>query len=153
MVFLTSHLPLPARYADYARSFAYAMATHTGFYGVGWARLLMLLGEAILFIFYSGRGRKMFAAKWKGGVGMFEYFRYIVFFMIVFRIGVSFFDRLLLYVEYINVLILASLYKFIKEKNLRATVLVAIIGAAVLVWWHMYVSKPQIGTWPYRSIL
>ena len=152
MVWATNSIPLLSKYAMYMNA---TRETSAGFWGVGWARVLVNLGQAVLFIFYSKGAKRLFAAKWKGGLGMYEYLRYVLFFMIAFRFGVGFFDRMILYLEYVNILTLASVHNFVKEKHLKAAVLLAVIGASLLTFWHIYIHKGDLtsGTWPYRSIL
>ena len=146
---LVGMIPFLSQYQGIAES------TIAGWHGVGWERALMLSGEAVMFLLYPKGAKRWFINKYEGGAGMFEYCRYIVFFMVAFRFGVQFFDRAISYLEYVNILILASLPSFIKEKNLRLAALAAVIGAALLVWWHFNVYKSRFFgyTYPYSSIL
>ena len=149
---LFSLLPISAKYAHYT---TVTREEVSGWFGVGWSQVLLAIGEAVLFLLYANGAKKEFKANWIGGEGMFEYCRYIVFLMIIFRFGVGFFDRMILYLEWLNILILASLPSFVKEKHLNAIVLVSVIGAAFLTLWHIHILKGMVSgqTWPYRSIL
>ena len=146
---LVSLIPLLSKYEGYAES------TVSGWNGVGYAEAFLVVGELIIFLFYSKGAKRFFIEKWEGGKGMFEYCRYLVVFIIVYRFGLHFFPRAIIYLEYINILILASLPNFVKRKSSKAIILVAVIAAGFIQWWYVFIKKGMVtsGTWPYVSIL
>ncbi len=152
ILLITTLLPISARYAHYA---TITRDQISGLFGVGWSQVLLNIGEAVLFLLYANGAKREFKTKWIGGEGMFEYCRYVVVLMIVFRFGVGFFDRMILYLEWLNIFILASLPGFVKEKHLKFLVMVAVIGAAWLSWWHIHVYKGMFTgqTYPYIFLI
>lgn len=74
-------------------------------------------------------------------------------------IRVPLFMRMIMYSEYINILVLASLPRMVREKHLRVMIMMIITILLLVLWYKKYVmlipgaGVPGCETVPYKSIL
>ena len=86
--------------------------------------------------------------------GGFTFCQFMLIFCTVYQIAVKFFsDRILAYLYSVNLLLLAELPRFIKNKNIRFILSAGIIFTMAFYWWFTYVLKGFSETYPYKSIL
>ena len=116
------------------------------FLGIAFGQIIMLI------FYYKGAFRHLTQSDIKG----FEFHRYNL--MII--IAISTFitlrfitKRFLLYSHFVNMILIASLSSFVKEKNLKILVGMSVTAVLIFFWWYIYIHKGSSETWPYRSIL
>ena len=64
-----------------------------------------------------------------------------------------FIERVLFYSELVNVLVLAAMPRFVKEKYFRAFVMVSVLFVMAFYWLWLFVRGNNSRTWPYKSII
>ena len=144
IVFIIRNLPnLPAfvSYADYIITGSFDSTQYT--------RVLISLGELIIFAFYSSGAERVFISQKVGK----DFYQFIVLFCMLYRLLLGLFPRIILYYDYANLLVLAALPSFIREKYMKAIVGFTVTIVMLYHWYKMYVIAGWGGTWPYRSIL
>lgn len=117
--------------------------------------LLITLGELIMLALYH-RGASLQLSVNKTSKYNFEFFIYnlIIIATVTSQITIRYITkRFLLYSHFVNLIVLASLPKFVKEKKLRIIILLCVIVVSVFFWWKIYIRGGSSETWPYRSIL
>lgn len=143
--FIIGGIPFLSKYGGYLNSTQYGVVpVSTSFLGIAF-------GEILMFIFYYEGGLRAFSNLGKEN---FEFHIYNVVFYSVYQIFVMFFSkRILLYSYFANLVMLSSLPSFVKEKNLKTIIAMAVIAVVVVYWWHDYIYMGNSETWPYKSIL
>lgn len=115
--------------------------------------LAIMLGEFLIMTLYSKGASRVLSGEGANRNDA-EFYRFNVLFCLVFQVAVRFFtERILLYSELINVMLLAALPCFVREKNLRFIVRVGVLFATAFYWYWVFVKGKSSETWPYRSIL
>ncbi len=91
--------------------------------------LAIMLGEFLLMTFYSKGASRVLSGEGANRNDA-EFYRFNVLFCLVFQVAVRFFtERILLYSELINIMVLAALPRFVREKNLRFMIQVSVLFA------------------------
>ncbi len=126
-----------------------------GFMFEGFAVAGLLAGELFICTLYPVGMKRVFAYG-----DMYKFYTYSLIFHLIYRFFVRIFAfRVLYYFDFINVLLLAALPFFIKEKVLRHFMAVAVVLASLVylyftsIYHHPGTSVTGTGAWPYRSIL
>lgn len=120
--------------------------------GIVWGLVLLFTGELILLLLYNRGALKAFN---KGGFNKdnVSYYKFQAVFLIIYLVAVRFFTRVLDYSSYANMIILAALPNFVKNKHLKVLITLAVISALFLWWLWRYIYHGHSDTWPYKSIL
>ena len=129
---------------------AYANYVITGsFDSTEYTRVLILLGELVMFTFYSFGAGKVFISQKVGK----DFYQFIVLFCVLYRLVLGLYPRMVLYYDYINLLVLAALPAFTRQKHLKIMVGFVVTIVMLYHWYKMYVIAGWGRTWPYQSIL
>ena len=106
-------------------------------------------GEILFCTIYPKGMKRVFADG-----DMYKFYRYNLFFQIIYRLFVRVFAyRILYFFDVVNVMILASLPFFVREKTLRMLVLLSVLFTAIMFFIAVFVIKNGHRTFPYESIL
>ena len=108
------------------------------------------LGELIMFLCYGTIGRKILDGVL--GEGNYNFYEFSIIFYLAFNFGVQFFDRMLFYNEWMNIFLVSTLPRFVKDKNLKILVTMAVIITSFVYWYRMFVYISVFATYPYKSI-
>ena len=119
----------------------------------------LVAGPIIMFLLYSRGAKRLFSGS--GRYGEDKFFNINAVFLLVFSLAIRFYvvRRILLYSEYVNLIVVAALPHFVKEKRLRVLVTMTVLFVATIFWYRRYCIIPPGGTvpssetWPYKSIL
>lgn len=120
---------------------------------MGRTAVLIFLGEVIMTFLYRKKGELVFADN-NGCMKNMEFYRYNAIFIVAYSQVVRLMTgRTLIYSTTVNVLLLAAIPAFVKEKYLRFLVAAVLVTYYVLHWWYACIYLGLAGTWPYESIL
>lgn len=116
-----------------------------------WSAIVIPSAELLALSIYSKQAKKVIVPVDGGGV---NFFQFSLFFSIMYGVMVRLLtDRIFMYSNYMNLILIASFPKFIKEKYLKVIIIMVIIFSLVLQWWNYYINHGMHSTWPYQSIL
>ena len=139
-------IPLLSRYIHYLNN-KYNEVQATAFMA------LIMFAEIIMLTLY----RRKAARTLKGDSfcrNNIEFYRFNLVFCLIFQLFVKFFiERVLFYSELVNVLVLAAMPRFVKEKYFRAFVMVSVLFVMAFYWLWLFVRGNNSRTWPYKSII
>ncbi|MBR0249467.1 MAG: EpsG family protein [Synergistaceae bacterium] len=113
--------------------------------------IVLYFGELLMFIFYHKGAIKVLTGS--NGELNVNFYEFSIIFCLSYLIGVAFFDRLIFYTDFANILVIAALPFFVKEKNLRFLVFFAVLITVFVFWYYKFLYLNTFGVWPYRSIL
>lgn len=116
--------------------------------------VLVALGEILMTFLYRKKGACVLAGK-SDCENNLDFYRYNIIFLLVYRQAVGLMTgRVLIYTMFANMLLIAALPRFVKEKHLRFMVAVTIMAYYVLHWFYDVVYlRDANNLWPYKSIL
>lgn len=144
IVFITSHISFMSAYARYS-------ANWNDNSRVFLSNILLIAGQATMFTIYKKGAMNTFSSIGEGNFNFHIYSSlFILFYLLVVRFWTG---RVLILQQVINIILLASLPRFVKEKNLRFMVLLSVTIVGLYFFWLSYIHKGASHTWPYRSIL
>ena len=106
-------------------------------------------GEILLCTVYAKGMKRVFAEG-----DMYKFYRYNLYFQIMYRLFIRVFAyRILYFFDMVNVILLASLPSFIREKTLRNLVFVSVLLTAIMFYVAVFVIRNGHATFPYKSII
>ena len=119
---------------------------------------LTALVQIFAFFLYGKAANKVFVPEGGGGT---NFFLFNILFAFAYKNFVGIVGaRLMLYIEYANIIALAALPKFVKEKHLKLVVLALVVAYAFLYYYRSVVHYSSLEStgyyhraYPYRSIL
>ena len=82
-----------------------------------------------------------------------NFYEFVAVFYIFYMIGVGFFDRILFYNDFANMLVIAALPKFVKEKHLSSMVTIFVLFTVVFFFYRTFILRPTFAVYPYRSVI
>ncbi|MBQ7155066.1 MAG: EpsG family protein [Synergistaceae bacterium] len=110
---------------------------------------IMLFGELLACTLYYNGMKRVFADG-----EMYKLFTYNLAFQLVYTVFVRvFYIRVFYYLSFINVMLIAAVPFFIKEKTLRNLAFVSVFLVSAVFFYMVNAVKNSAGTWPYVSIL
>jgi len=110
----------------------------------------IMIVELVVLMLYSKQAEKVLLPV-RGGITFYEF---DLFFCIAYQLIITFFsERVLMYFDFLNVLLLASMPRFFKNKYNKFFMSIGIIATVIFYWWYVYINAGANGTWPYKSIL
>ena len=110
---------------------------------------VMLFGELIACLLYYNGMKRVFA---KGE--MYKLFTYNLAFQLTYTFTVqASYIRMFYYFSYVNVLLIASVPFFIRERTLRNLAFVSVFFVSAIFFCIVTYVKSSAGTWPYVSVL
>lgn len=115
------------------------------------ALIVLYFGELLMFIFYN-KGAVRFFNSLNGEQNSYFY-EFSIIFCLSYLTWIAFFDRILFYTDFANILVVSSLPFFVKEKNLRFLVFFTVLIIVLIFWYYKFLFKNTFMVWPYRSIL
>ena len=133
------------------RYFAYMNASHE--YGMnrneGFSRgvFLFQLGVFAMLFLCAGRGRKIL------GRDNFNFYSFNFLFVIMLRDFVRLFPRLVLYNDFIDVIVYSSMPNFVKDKYMKFLLTTIVIFRMMFFGFRMIIGSQSNAEWEYRSIL
>ena len=143
---LTSSVDVISKYYGYTNEF---ITSSTVAFRL--APILLLLGEALMIMFYGLRARQLLSFHMERGA---EFYIYNILFCLLYEVGIRIMaNRVLMYPETINTIVLAALPRFVREKHLRIMVAAVVISVVAYHWYYFEVIVDGYGIFPYRSIL
>ena len=144
---VTSSIPFLSTYAGYENN-------RPGAFFTGLAYAGLEVGELIMCMLYPIGLRKLFQQN-----DMYKFYMFSLIFHLIYRFFVRIFAfRVLFYFDFINVILIASLPFFVREKNLRNFVAISVFLASVTYFFFTTVfgvitsAGNGSGAWPYRTI-
>lgn len=112
-----------------------------------WSMTLILIGAYIMLTFYSRGATRVFGVQGK------EFYKFHTIFCIIYYSMVRIMVRAFLYSEFVDIILLAALPNFVKEKYLKAMVYLTVIAVLFFHFWFLIIIKRVNHEWPYYSIL
>lgn len=140
LITIVPFIPFLSIYSEFGKTYSSS----------GLGKIAFLVGEVIMFELYSRGAHRVFSEG-----DMDNFWKFSVIFNLLYRLFVTILAvRVLFYFDLINVMLLASLPFFVKEKNLRIIVMFAVVSISLLYFILAYVTigRGALGTWPYRSV-
>ena len=144
MGYVARFVPMMARYGSYVRLIHRYNAT-------GRHLIPLYLGELIIFFLYRKRASGCFMNK--NGISSINFYEFGAVFYIAYMVAINFFDRVLFYNDFANMLVLGAMPVFVRDKYLRALLFMAVILTVGVFWYYTFLVSPTFQTWPYRSVL
>ena len=115
--------------------------------------VLVTLGEILMTFLYRKQGELVLAGK-DGCRNNIDFYRYnMIFFLLCYFAIRLMTGRIVMYTSFINIILMAAIPRFIKEKHLRFMVAVAVLGYCASQWWYNIIYQGLSETYPYKSIL
>ncbi len=143
IIMLVNSLEVLSKYRAYLHGMGYLRAHRSS--------MMLFLGQIVMIFLYHKRASRIFT---NNGVKNLEFYTYSILFCAAFMLAVSSIaHRVLRYPQHAQILVLAALPKFIKEKHLRFLVTIAVSSAVVFYLWYTTVVWGNSDVLPYRSIL
>ena len=149
ILYFTSIIPGIEKYAGYVMS-------RRRWDTQGWqvSIVLIMATEFLVMTLYSKNVDKCLCLSALHVQGGRYFYKFMLLFCIMYQTIVSFFSgRLLIYFYGVNVLLLATLPQFVRDKHLRFILSAGIILVLAFYWWNTYVRGGASETYPYKSIL
>ena len=110
---------------------------------------IMLFGELFACLLYYNGMKRVFAHG-----EMYKLFTYNLAFQLAYTFTVqAAYIRMFYYFSYINVLLIATVPFFIKERTLRNLAFVSVFFVSAIFFCIVTYVKSSAGTWPYVSVL
>lgn len=119
--------------------------------GIVWGLVLILAGELAVVALYTKGAEKSFRAHGLGD--SVNFYKFQAEFMLIYLIAVRFFSRVLDYSSYVNMILLAALPSFVREKYMKVIITCSVIGVTLFWWLWKTIHMGHGETYPYRSIL
>ena len=114
--------------------------------------VVIMLGELLMFLLYRKKADQVFLHT--SGIGNIEFYQFNILVCVVFQLAIRFFvGRVLLYSEFINIIAIAAIPNFVKEKHLRFMVAMVVLAVMTYYWVRMYAVLHLHETWPYKAII
>lgn len=116
-----------------------------------WNSLMCLIAIMMCYFFKDGAVK---AFETTGDGDNMKFYRNNTIFFLMYSHFIKFFSaRVMVYTNFINILLMASLPSFVKEKNLRIIVALGVMFFWSVSWYVRIVIRNQDNTYPYISIL
>lgn len=115
------------------------------------SRLLLIFAELILITLYRKKAETVVAPIGKGGVNFYQFA--LVFDIMYYLVVHILAQRILMYSDHMNFILLATLPRLCKEKHLKALIVMGLTVALLIYWWYTFAVKNANLNYPYRSIL
>ena len=114
---------------------------------------LVVLGEILMTFLYRKQGELVLAGK-DGCRNNIDFYRYnLIFFLLCYFAIRLMTGRILIYTNFINIILMAAIPRFIKEKHLRFMAVAAILGYNASQWCYNTIYQGSGEVYPYKSIL
>lgn len=141
--YLVSVLPLFERYENYARNI------YNETMGGSIRASAMYIIELAMCFLYSKGAKKTFAKI--GDADIVKFYKASLYFLLLYENFIQFFTvRIIIYSRIVNVLLLAALPGFVKEKHLRFIVAVCVI---ISISINFYIHTRSDDVYPFRSVI
>lgn len=122
-------------------------------YALSRSLYLLLIGEIVMVLFYRKKAAHILAGE-SNCMNNIEFYLYNVIFYFMYSMAVQLATgRVLAYTNSINVLLIAALPRFVKEKHLKFMIFMTILTYYILMWWFGTIHRGYNLTYPYKSIL
>ncbi len=146
IIYILHSIPIVSQYTYYLEK------GRLQFYSsIRWSRVLLILTELIALTIYRKKAETIIMPFGKGGV---TFYQFTLLFDVMYYLAVQIYPhRILMYSDYMNFIVLAAFPKLVKEKHLKALILMGLISVLLFYWWYTYIIKRSDLTWPYQSIL
>ena len=144
--YITFAMPVFEKYEGYTANIANA-----GFSGLS-GRLragMMYIVELAMAYLYSQGSKKTFAKI--GDAELIQFYKANLYFLLLYENFVQFFTvRIIIYSRIVNILLLAALPGFVKEKHLK---FIVAVGVIISISINFYIHTRSDDVYPFRSVI